>query len=65
MFSKDDMGDMAWKRFQVGWNAGCKFRIAQKLTIGAGYYMDLIKIMSYNEHKAHFQGFDITLGLNF
>ncbi len=65
MFSKDDMGDIAWKRFQVGWNAGCKFRIAQKLTIGAGYYMDLIKIMSYNEHKTHFQGFDITLGLNF
>ncbi len=64
-FSKDDMGDFAWKRFQFGWNAGIKFRFAQKFTVGAGYYMDLMKIMSYNEHKSHFQGFDITLGLNF
>lgn len=65
-FSKDDMGDdFVWKRFQVGWNAGCKFRFAQKFLVGAGYYMDLMKVMSYKEHKTHFQGFDITLGLTF
>lgn len=65
-FSKDDMGEnFVWKRFQVGWNAGVKFRIAQKVSIGAGYYMDIMKIMSYKEHKTNFQGFDITLGLTF
>lgn len=65
-FSKKDMGDdFVWKRFQVGWNAGVKFRIAKKVSIGAGYYMDIMKIMSYKEHKTNFQGIDLTLGLTF
>lgn len=69
MFSKDDYGDAVAKRFQAGWNAGVNFRIANAITVGAGYYMDLLKFQSYEEHhakfKSHFQGFDITLGFNF
>lgn len=71
MFNKSDIKelsgkeDFVWKRFQVGWNAGVKFRIAKKVSIGAGYYMDIMKIMSYKEHKTNFQGIDLTLGLTF
>ena len=60
MFKKEDVGD-PWKRFQLGWQAGCKFRFAHKITVGAGYYMDFMKITDHTT----VQGFDITLGLNF
>ena len=59
LFSSDE-GE-AYKRFQFGWNAGVNFRITNAFTIGGGYYMDLTKIA---EHT-NFQGFDITLGVNF
>ena len=69
LFDKDDMGDVAFKRFQFGWNAGLNFRITDAFTIGAGYFMDLTKIISYSKGKhdvkGNFQGFDITLGVNF
>ena len=70
LFDKDDMGEyLKWKRFQFGWNAGVNFRITDAFTIGAGYYMDLTKVVdaSHNgsELKTNFQGFDITLGVNF
>jgi hypothetical protein len=61
LFSKDDTGDNALKRVQVGIQVGCKFRIGQKFTVGGGYFRDLTKIQ---EHT-HVEGFDITLGLNF
>lgn len=61
IFDEDDMGDDAAKRFQIGWNAGVNFRITEAFTVGAGYFMDLSKIY---EHT-NFQGFDITLGVNF
>ena len=69
LFDKDDMGDAAYKRFQFGWNAGINFRITDAFTVGAGYFMDLTKIVSYSsgkhDIKGNFQGFDITLGVNF
>lgn len=71
IFSKDDMGDDgAYNRFQVGLQAGCKFRIGQKFTAGIGYYRDIApKLFNYSEHGAKssviFHGLDITLGLNF
>lgn len=64
-FDKDKQGDFAWKRFQLGFDAGCKFRFAQKFAVGVGYYMDLMKVMSYKKHKSNFQGFDISLGFTF
>lgn len=70
VFDEDDMGEnMAAKRFQMGWTAGVNFRITDAFTVGAGYYMDFLKFQdySYREHElsTNFQGFDITLGVNF
>ena len=69
-FDKKEMGDEhVWKRIQAGWTAGVNFRITNAFTVGAGYYMDLLKLADYKEgsYKAssHFDGFDITLGVNF
>ena len=71
IFSKDDMGkDGTYNRFQVGLQAGCKFRFGQKFTAGIGYYRDIApKLFNYSEHGAKssiiLHGLDITLGLNF
>lgn len=73
IFDKDEMGDLAFKRFQLGWNAGVNFRITNAFTIGVGYYMDLLKVQELDGElygyrysaKSNFQGFDITLGVNF
>ena len=69
IFDKDKVGDNVAKRFQLGWNAGVNFRITNAFTVGAGYYMDLLKFTDYshNDHESstRFQGFDITLGVNF
>jgi opacity protein-like surface antigen len=68
-FDSDKMGDAAAKRFQLGWNAGVNFRITEAFTIGAGYFMDILKLQDYtvgkHDIKTNFQGFDITLGVNF
>lgn len=60
-FSKDDMGDYTWDRFQFGWQAGVNFRISDMITIGGGYWMDLNEI---DDHTKLY-GFNITLGANF
>ena len=66
---EDEAGHNAAKRFQLGWNAGINFRITDAFTIGAGYYMDLLKFTDYSHDKyeasSNYQGFDITLGVNF
>jgi len=68
ILSSDDFGDAAYKRFQLGWNAGVQFRITEAFTIGAGYFMDLMKLQNYSsgkhDVKTNFQGFDFTLGIN-
>jgi opacity protein-like surface antigen len=68
ILSSDDFGDAACKRFQLGWNAGVQFRITEAFTIGAGYFMDLMKLQNYSSGKhdinTNFQGFDFTLGIN-
>lgn len=68
IFDSDKYGDEAAKRFQLGWNAGLNFRITDAITIGGGYFMDLLKFQSYSsgkhDIKTNFQGFDITLGIN-
>ena len=56
--SYDWFSDGDAKRFQIGLNAGCRFRINQ-FTIGAGYYYDLMKI----EDHTHFEGFELTMGM--
>ena len=72
IFDSDKMGDLAAKRFQLGWNAGVNFRITDAFTIGAGYYMDILKLQDYStklyghsiDYSTRFQGFEFTLGVN-
>lgn len=59
LFSDDDMGGNAYKRFQFGFQAGVRFRINDIFTVGGGYWMDFNKI----SENRNFQGFDLTLGL--
>ena len=73
IFDSDKLGDAAAKRFQLGWNAGVNFRITEAFTIGAGYYMDILKFQDYStklyghslDYSTRFQGFEFTLGINF
>ena len=71
IFSKDDMGeDNTYNRFQVGLQAGCKFRFGKKFTAGIGYYRDIApKFYKYDksgyDSSTILHGLDITLGLNF
>lgn len=73
LLDKDEMGEKAYKPFQLGWNAGVNIRITDAFTIGAGYFMDMNSLAKYSsgegdaadDVKRNFRGFDITLGLNF
>lgn len=60
-FSKDDMGDDTYNRFQFGWQAGVNFRISDIVTIGGGYWMDLNELTDDIKTR----GFNIQLGVNF
>ncbi|MBP3211472.1 MAG: outer membrane beta-barrel protein [Prevotella sp.] len=46
-FSKDDMGDDAFKRFQFGWQLGCKFRFS-KFYLQAGWGTDFNQLSKKN-----------------
>ena len=61
LFSKDDMGDDTWNRFQVGLQLGVRARINQKFMIGVGYSQDLSNITD----NTKFHSFDISLGICF
>lgn len=69
LFSKDDMGDAAWKRIQLGMQFGVRARINNKFLIGIGYSMDLTNISKYEVYhedvSTKFHSFDITLGYCF
>ena len=69
LFSKDDMGDAAWKRIQLGMQFGVRARISNKFLVGIGYSMDLTNISKYEVYKtdisSKFHSFDITLGYCF
>ena len=69
IFSKDDMGDAACKRIQLGMQFGVRARINSQFLIGLGYSMDLTNISKYTMLKtditSKFHSFDITLGYCF
>ena len=69
LFSKDDMGDAAWKRIQLGMQFGVRARINQKFMIGIGYSMDLTNISKYSvlntDVTTKFYSIDISLGICF
>ncbi len=60
VFSDDDMGDDAWKRFQVGWHIGANF-MYKSLLLGASYGTDFSEIAE--DAKVHTAS--ITLGYCF
>ena len=49
------------RRFQMGVNAGLRFTIGETVTIGGGYYRDLIDLSKARE--AYFEGWDFTIGM--
>lgn len=69
IFSKDDMGDAACKRIQLGMQFGVRARINKQFLIGVGYSMDLTNISKYSmlgtDVTTKFHSFDITLGYCF
>ena len=69
IFSKDDMGDAACKRIQLGMQVGVRARINNQFLIGVGYSMDLTNISKYSmfgtDVTTKFHSFDITLGYCF
>ncbi|MBQ3753439.1 MAG: cell envelope integrity protein TolA [Prevotella sp.] len=69
IFSKDDMGDAACKRIQLGMQFGVRARINKQFLIGVGYSMDLTNISKYTLYNtditSKFHSFDITLGYCF
>ena len=69
IFSKDDMGDAACKRIQLGMQFGVRARINKQFLIGVGYSLDLTNISKYSmlgtDVTTKFHSFDITLGYCF
>ncbi len=69
IFSKDDMGDAACKRIQLGMQFGVRARINKQFLIGVGYSMDLTNISKYSmlgtDVTTKFHSFDVTLGYCF
>lgn len=61
VFDKDDMDDGAWKRFQIGWQAGVKARINDKFLVGLSYGTDFSEIAK----KTKIGAGAITLGYTF
>lgn len=61
LFSKDDMGDDAWKRFGFGMQVGVRARINKQFLVGFGYTQELTDIADHTK----FNSFDITLGYCF
>lgn len=65
LFSKDDMGDFAAKRFQVGMQLGANITFGENWNLGIGYQRDLTSYMEEDPHKLMFHGIVATVGFNF
>ena len=61
LFSKDDMGDNRFKRFQMGIQVGVRARINNKFVVGVGYSQDMLNITDHTK----FNSWDFTLGFCF
>lgn len=60
LFSKDDMGDDHYKRFQFGWHAGLNFEYS-RFNLGLSYGTDFVKLHK-NLGAGHFL---VSLGYTF
>lgn len=61
VFSKDDMGDDAWNRFNVGMQVGVRAHINNMFVVGVGYTQELTNICDHTK----FSSVDLTLGIAF
>ncbi len=68
LFSKDDMDDDTWNRFQMGWQIGVNFQYT-KFNVGFQYGTDFIPAYSYKEdgykERLNTGNLKITLGYVF
>ncbi len=64
LFSKDDMGESAWNRFQLGWHVGTDFELA-KIIIGLEFGTDFIPAMNYEKFKTNSMTFNLRFGYLF
>ena len=58
------MGKEAWKRFQIGLNAGIDFKFGSCL-IGASYVVDFNKLIDNKEYSGRFSYISLHLGMVF
>lgn len=63
--SDDEMGDDAWKRFQIGWQLGVKARFIDKILVGVSYGTDFNKIAGDKDYPGKLRGAEISLGYCF
>ena len=63
--SDDEMGDYAWKRFQIGWQLGVKARFIDKILVGVSYGTDFNKISGGKDYPGKLRGAEISLGYCF
>lgn len=64
LFSKDDMGEIAWNRFQLGWHVGIDFELT-KVIIGLEFGTDFIPAMNYEKFKTNSMTFNLRFGYLF
>lgn len=64
LFSKDDMGEDTWNRFQMGWHIGSRFQYS-RFSLSMQYGTDFIKAYSQGKDKINTGNFKITLGFSF
>lgn len=70
LFSKDDMGDTRWNRFQIGGQVGLKFLIKNSIFIETSYYLDFSPIQNFEvlggkDYSAHTGSLNIGVGFIF
>jgi hypothetical protein len=61
LFDDDDMGDNAWKRFQIGWHIGINAMFNKQFMVGLSYGSDFSEIAE----KTKINTTSLTVGLCF
>lgn len=64
VFSKDDMDDETWNRFQLGWHIGAGVNI-KKLYLGVSYGTDFIKAFKHKDASVNSGNLSATIGYTF
>ena len=70
LYSKDDMGDARYNRFQIGGQIGAKMIISEAFFVEAGYHIDFMPLQNFDvvggkSFKARTHGVNLGFGLVF